>query len=289
MLKINTFLLITLVVLGVCFSLKFFINNKGKNEIAEMLTKHKQEKLSSNSQITKEKVTLITIYDNFSFNPELKTGWGFACLIKYQDKNILFDTGAESSTLLSNMEKLEIDPDQIDIIVLSHNHHDHTGGLFGLLKENSQVKVFLPQSFPQSFKDQVEDYGSTVVEIDQFSPIINGVYSTGQLGISIKEQSLIVDSNKGLVILTGCAHPGIMKIIKRVKANLDKKIYLVMGGFHLSSASDSQLNQIIKEFSQLGVEKAAPCHCSGERCRQLFKEKYGNNYLENGVGKIIKI
>ncbi len=86
-------------------------------------------------KIKAKNVTLITIYDNYQYNPKLKTGWGFSCLVKVNGKNILFDTGGNDSILLGNMEKMNIDPNQIDIVVLSHIHGDHTGGLTEFLEK----------------------------------------------------------------------------------------------------------------------------------------------------------
>jgi len=235
------------------------------------------------------KVTLITIYDNYQHDPGLKTGWGFSCLVKAGNKNILFDTGADSHTLLDNMKKLEIDPKDINMIVLSHIHGDHTGGLSGILKMNSNLTVYLPESFPKDFKKGVKSYKANIVEVDDPTNISESVSTTGELGTWIKEQSLIVKTTKGLVVMTGCAHPGIVEILKEVKKVTNENIYLVLGGFHLAGVSDSELKKIAKSFRELGVKKAAPCHCSGDRTRELFKEEYKEDFISNGVGKIIEI
>ncbi len=234
-------------------------------------------------------ISLITVYDNYQHNSELKTGFGFGCVIKTKDKNILFDTGSESLTLIGNMEKLGIKPEEINIIVLSHIHGDHVGGLLGFLEKNSNVTVFILDSFPKSFKNEIKQMGALIVEVNKEIEIEKGIYSTGELGILIKEQSLIINTKKGLVIVTGCAHPGIINIIKRAKELTNKEVYLVIGGFHLSGASDSELKNIIESFREIHVKKVAPCHCSGDRCRELFKQEYKNDFISNGVGKIIEI
>jgi 7,8-dihydropterin-6-yl-methyl-4-(beta-D-ribofuranosyl)aminobenzene 5'-phosphate synthase len=253
-----------------------------------------QPQIMPKPDLTKTKVTLITVYDNYQHDSSLQTGWGFACLVRLEPNNqesqtILFDTGADSQTLLANMEKLNIDPGEIDAIFLSHIHNDHVGGLFGLLEKNSDLKVYLPISFPKEFKDRTRSYGAEVVEVSGPAEILSNVYSTGELANLIKEQSLIVRTEKGLILLTGCAHPGVVKIIKQAKEMLNEDVYLVMGGFHLSGASDTELREIIKEFKGFGVRKAAPCHCSGKRCRELFEQAYQENFIKNGVGKLIKI
>ena len=139
-------------------------------------------------------------------------------------------------------------------------------------------------------REKIKSYGAKYIDVLNPTKISKEVYSTGELGILIKEQSLIINTNKGLVVITGCAHPGIVNIVKKAKEIFPgEQVYLVMGGFHLSGTSDFELKNIIKDFKKLEVQKAAPCHCSGDRCRELFKEKYQDNFIENGVGKIINI
>jgi len=235
-------------------------------------------------------VNIMIIYDNYPYDDRLKTAWGFSCLVELPQKTILFDTGGDGSTLLYNMKHLQIDPKKVDIIVLSHGHGDHVGGLSGFLEENSDVTVYLPSSFPPSFIDGVESFGAKVEEVDEARQLFPGVYTTGELDGGIKEQSLIITTDKGLVIVTGCSHPGIVNIVQKAKEVVpDSKIYLVMGGWHLGWASSAEIESIIGSFRQMGVEKAAPCHCSGDTTRQLFKEHYGEDYIESGVGKRIPI
>jgi len=232
-------------------------------------------------------LVLTIVYDNYAHNPELKTAWGFACLVEGLEKTILFDTGGDGPTLLSNMAKLKIDPKSIDIVVLSHSHYDHTGGLAAFLKENSAVKLFMPASFPRRIKSRAREAGAEVVEVNDFCQIIEGAYSTGQMGRLIKEQGLIIESAKGAVVITGCAHPGIVKMIETAKEKTGRDIHLVMGGFHLTGAPTSQIKSIIEEFRHLDVRKVAPCHCSGDETRHLFRKEYAEDYIESGVGTII--
>lgn len=260
------------------------VKTKGERKVEK-----KKESISVTTGLVKLELNLITVYDNYQYEPSLKTGWGFACLIKFKDENILFDTGADSPTLLYNLGKLGIDPKEIKTIFLSHIHQDHVGGLFGVLERNAGVEVFLPASFPRDFKEKIKSYGAKVIEISKPTKIADGLYSTGEMGILLKEQSLIVKTEKGLVIITGCAHPGIVNILKKAKEIHPEEIYLVLGGFHLNAASDSGLKSIVKSFKELGVKKAAPCHCSGDRCRELFRQEYNKDFIENGVGRIINL
>ena len=235
-------------------------------------------------------IRLTIVYDNNEYDSRLETKWGFSCLIEGLEKTVLFDTGADSAMLLSNMKKLKIDPAEIDAIVLSHIHGDHVGGLNGFLGENSDVIVYLPQSFPGSFKDMVRSFRAEVEEVSGAKELFSGVYTTGELGNGIKEQSLIVASSQGLVVITGCAHPGVVNIVRKARDMMaEKPVYLVIGGFHMSGASTHQIQSVIEGFRQLGVRKVAPCHCSGDETRKLFRDEYGEDYIDSGAGKIITL
>ena len=241
------------------------------------------------STVPLENISLTIVYDNNPYKEGLATAWGFSCLIKGAEKTILFDTGGKKTILLSNMNKLGINPEEIDFVVLSHFHHDHVGGLEGLLQRNNEVTVFFPASFQVRFKEDLIKRGVQTVVIQDPALICKSVYSTGELGMGIREQSLIIHTDRGILIVTGCAHPGIVKIIKTAKNLLGDDVLLIMGGFHLAGASKSVIDDIISEIRKLGVRYTGPCHCSGDLTRQLFKIEYGNNYIDVGVGRIIKL
>ncbi len=238
---------------------------------------------------TRYDLTVTVVYDNNPYKEGLETAWGFSCLITGSEKTILFDTGADGSSLLGNMEKLAIEPDSIDTVVLSHIHGDHTGGLHSFLEKNREVTVYLPKSFPKRFKDNAASCGAKIVEVEQSLKVCENVYSTGLLGGWIKEQSLIIRTNKGLIIITACAHPGIVKIINTAKDLLKDDTLLVMGGFHLEWASKAKTEKIISAFRQLGLRYVGPCHGSGDKAKSLFEKHFGKNYINIGAGKVITI
>jgi 7,8-dihydropterin-6-yl-methyl-4-(beta-D-ribofuranosyl)aminobenzene 5'-phosphate synthase len=190
--------------------------------------------------------------------------------------------------LLDNMQQLGIYPKEIDVVVLSHIHGDHIGGLDGLLKANPDVTVYFPTTFPMRFKGSLTRLGIKMVEVNDPARICKGVYSIGVLGSWMKEQSLSVSTDRGVIVITGCAHPGIVNILKTVNKINEDPILLVMGGFHLGAMRKAQLEKIIADFRVLGVEKVGPCHCTGELARQTFKLGYGNDFLDVGVGRLIE-
>jgi 7,8-dihydropterin-6-yl-methyl-4-(beta-D-ribofuranosyl)aminobenzene 5'-phosphate synthase len=209
-------------------------------------------------------------------------------LINGAEKTVLFDTGPGGS-LLRNMEKLTIETKSVDAVVLSHIHPDHTGGLEDFLEENPDVIVYLLESFPQRFKDAVRAHGAKIVEIGQPTKICENVWSSGELGKWMKEQSLIIQTDKGLVVVVGCSHPGIMNIVNAARDLIENDILLVMGGFHLEGTGSGKINKVISAFNRLGVQYVGLCHGSGEKARDLSGENYGPNYINIGAGRVITI
>lgn len=234
-------------------------------------------------------IQMIIVYDNNSFDEKLDKDWGFSCFIKGLEKSILFDTGTKGRILLANIEKLRIRPEEIDLVFLSHDHRDHTGGLDALLVQNPKIEVWLPEFFSSSFKNVIKKKGTSVAEVDNFQKICRGAYTTGVIPGWIKEQSLILDTDKGNIVITGCAHPRITNIITKAKELLKKDIHMVLGGFHLGAFYENEINEIIDHFRKSGVKKVGPGHCSGDEARRLFAEEYKDDFIEIGVGKEIKV
>jgi len=233
-------------------------------------------------------LAITVTYDNNPCKQGLETSWGFAASITGAEKAILFDTGVGRS-LLDNMQKLEIEPDSIDIVVLSHIHRDHTGGLNSFLERSHNVTIYLPESFPKKLKDSARDCGAKIIEVKDALKICENVYSTGQLGKLIKEQSLIIRTNNGWVVITGCAHPGVIRVVNAAKDLIKDDILLLMGGFHLEWATRGRIEKIISVFERWHVRYVGPCHCSGDKARSLFEKHFGKNYINVGAGKVITL
>lgn len=239
-------------------------------------------------------ITLTILYDNNPGEVGLPTGWGFACLVEGLPETILFDTGADGALLMRNMAALDVAPEEIDAIVLSHAHGDHTGGLAAVLAVAPDARVYLLPNFPVDLKRRIQDAGAELVEVQEPMLICPGARVTGRVGGMLPEQALVLDGPAGLVVITGCAHPGVVAMVHaaRVAAGVDdalprcacSQVDLLLGGFHLGEASATQIDAIAAELQKLDVQRVAPCHCSGSRARSLFELAYGDAYVPVGVG-----
>jgi 7,8-dihydropterin-6-yl-methyl-4-(beta-D-ribofuranosyl)aminobenzene 5'-phosphate synthase len=233
-------------------------------------------------------VSFTVVYDNNAYDPALRTAWGFSCWVETGDRVTLFDTGGDGPTLLANMAALGLDPQAIETVVLSHTHGDHTGGLADLLDAGAEPTVYVPAAFPASFKADVQAR-TNLVEVTVPVEVSPGVYTTGQLGSRIVEQALVVGTGAGWVVVTGCAHPGIVKMVRRAQEIVDGEIVLAMGGFHLGSASEHQIERIIAEFRDIGVRQVAPCHCTGDQARRMLADAYGADCTLAGLGWAVRM
>ncbi len=227
---------------------------------------------------------LTVLYDNTALQPALQPDWGFACVIELPQNNVLFDTGTEPQILLGNMEKLGFAPRDFDLVVISHDHYDHTGGLAAVLAANPEVTVVVPSRFSRDFKDRVVSTGAKLAEIDGAAEIATGLYTSGQMGNEIIEQAVVMDTADGLVVITGCAHPGVVEIVTQAKTAFAGNIALVMGGFHLMATPVADVADIIRKLQRLGVQRAAPCHCTGDGAIEMFAEHYRDDFIRIGAG-----
>ncbi|MFW6125541.1 MAG: MBL fold metallo-hydrolase [Chloroflexota bacterium] len=211
---------------------------------------------------------ITVVYDNDAKKPGLKADWGFSCLIEtVGGPSVLFDTGARGSILLGNMEPLGIDPGAVDIIAISHGHGDHTGGLASILAENDHAEIYLPASIAGDIP------GRKVTRVGEPLKICEGVYSTGQL--LRMEQSLALDTARGIVVVTGCSHPGVANILGAASAY--GRIDGIIGGFHGFC-----------EFDRLkGLSLIGPCHCTQYKAeiRRLFPDQC----VECGAGLVLEL
>ncbi|MBW2619417.1 MAG: MBL fold metallo-hydrolase, partial [Deltaproteobacteria bacterium] len=190
---------------------------------------------------------------------------------------------------LSNMKKLGKKPAEVDAVVLSHIHGDQTGGLWKFLQVSSGVELYLPKSFPGEFRAKALKMGVKVIEIDRPAEIARGLYSTGEMGAGVIEQALIIKTARGLVVITGCAHPGVVNMVRKAKEVCSGEVYLVLGGFHLMGLSDWEVEKIINELKGLGVKKIGPSHCTGAWPIEMFRQAWREDFLDLGCGAAVLI
>ena len=228
--------------------------------------------------------SITVMYDNHVFQEGTTANWGFSCLVRGMEKTILFDAGARSDILFRNMKELKVQPGEIELFVPSHTHNDHLGGLSDLLDKNGRITAYIPAAWPSHIEWALIRGRAKIVKINGPTEIAKGVHVTGGMGIGIVEQAMILDTPAGLVVITGCSHPGIVSIVAKAREMLDKEIYLVLGGFHLLDLSEKQILEIIDGLKKLGVKKCAATHCTGERAIKLFREAFGGDYITAGTG-----
>lgn len=231
------------------------------------------------------------IFDTYALDKKFSTGWGVSFLVN--DK-ILFDTGENGKRLINNMKKLKVNADKLETVVISHDHWDHRGGLWDILKKNPKLKVYFCPNFSRIFKKRIKSCKGKPVEMGKFMSLSRGIYTTGEIdgiyaGKQMPEQALVIKTRKGITVLTGCAHPGAVKIIEKVKQNISGNIYLVLGGFHLMGRHKKTIQSIVDRFKQLKIKKVAPTHCSGKNAMRLFKKRYGSNFIEVKVGETVEV
>jgi len=234
-------------------------------------------------------VTIRVIYDNYIRIEDLKPDWGYSIVIEGLDKEVLFDTGTKPDIFENNFRKMGINADRIDLLVISHEHGDHTGGIPAFVKLKRDIPVIIPEPFSDTFKKKMLGLGLEPILVDEPAKICENLYSSGVFDYQIPEHALILNSKKGLVVMTGCSHPGIVEMLKEIKSTFNKNVYMVFGGFHLLEKSEKEMNTILSEMKALGVVKCGATHCTGDSQIEMFKRAFGENYFELGVGNTIII
>ena len=213
---------------------------------------------------------LTIVYDNEVLKKEsdLRSDWGFSCLVETGYEVILFDTGADGEILVRNMDRLGIDPNAIDKVVISHEHLDHSGGLKAILKRSAGLTVYRLIEDPDL-------PGAEQIVIDGPEMISRNVFTTGPLiEGAVPEQSLYLESGDGWYVLTGCSHPGVENILASGNGRLVKGL---IGGFH----GFRELDLIS------GLSLVCPAHCTKEKDRILGR--YPGSAVKAGVGRVLEI
>ena len=269
-----------------------------------------------------DKAQITVLYEAFGKDPALERDWGYAALVEYGGKRILFDTGNNPNVLEQNAKTKRVDLSQLDFVVMSHRHGDHMGGLSYLLRLNPGVKIYAPKEgfgiygsdLPSTFyrKDpslppEQRYYDGTPPEvmrfgsawpganfelIDKNTEIAPGIHLITLVSdkpgtLELRELSLAINTPDGLVIVVGCSHPGVDRIVAAA-ATINPRIHMIAGGFHLVVTSDADIEKIVVALHDTyKVEYVAPGHCTGEPAFAAFKKAFGDHYLYAGLGTTV--
>lgn len=269
------------------------------------------------------------IYDAFGKPSDLERGWGYSALIEYGGKRILFDTGGQYGVFAENVRKLKIDLKSLDFVVLSHRHGDHTSGLAYVLQQNPKVKIYAPLEaatfgtppakggplaklierrvadapddthyfegkYPDTYKVDSTWPGANISLIDKPQEVLPGFFlfrtvSENKGTLEMNELSMAIKTPKGLVVVVGCSHPGIEKILAAA-SQIDSHLYSVFGGLHLVDQTDEQVVQVASNFQQKWkLERVAAGHCSGEFAQSQFAKQFGERHDHSGLGAVISL
>ena len=267
--------------------------------------------------------TVTVLYDAFGDANGLRKDWGFAALIETGGRRILFDTGNDAEVFAHNVRAAGIDLADIDSVVLSHRHADHMAGLAVVLAANPDVEIHAPQegfgiygsSLPSSFYRKEPDLPARQRYFDgappdtlqfgsawpgaKFRPhaatteIAPGVWAIVTVADvagtrELRELSLAVRTDAGLLLVVGCSHPGLPVIVAEA-AKIDPDIHLVIGGFHYVNADDAAIAGVIDALSSFDIEFIAPGHCTGEATFAALQKAYGERYLFAGLGARLEL
>jgi 7,8-dihydropterin-6-yl-methyl-4-(beta-D-ribofuranosyl)aminobenzene 5'-phosphate synthase len=237
----------------------------------------------------KDSLRIVITFNNCSSDTNLIAGPGFSAWIEFKERVIVFDTGCDYLTLQENMTKLNLDFMKVTDIFISHNHWDHIYGIPGVAGvKNFQVNTFIPKSSVDAVIQQVPRL--IYKEVDEFKELYPGIWSTGEmscrfLNTTITEQIIILETDEGLIVITGCSHPGIETVINLVNVKFPgKTIKLLLGGFHLEKKTKEEIKLISDYLKESGVKAIAPSHCTGETAIEYFKNNWGVNYVQMFLG-----
>lgn len=238
-------------------------------------------------------IKVTTLVDNEIYKKGLRSSWGLSLFIEIATGNkrhaLLMDTSDSFEALSENAQKLGINLSSVDAIFISHWHIDHCGSLHHILPLSRRpIHVYVPSENPSAMRAIKEAQGIPMV-CSRPVELFEGTLSTGEMWSGISEHSLIIKLNgKGLVILTGCSHPGVVNIIKHARgvSGIDK-IHAVIGGFHISSMKEGI--GVAGFLRRLGVKLVSPCHCTGAKAKIGIVKILEKAFVRNGVGRVISI
>lgn len=264
------------------------------------------------------------LYDAFGNAENLKKDWGFSVLIEYSGKKILFDTGNNAKTFAANVKAMHVDLKDLDFVVISHRHGDHTSGLNYLLQVNPRVKIYVPaelfgvfgSTLPKGLYKTVDTLPSSMryfngaepeafpsgspwpdanfVSVDSQIEVAPGIFliptvSNVKGTLELRELTLALNTPHGLVLVAGCSHPGVEEILSAASA-VNPHIHMLLGGLHLVKTPDAEIERLASALhDKWKIDRIAPGHCTGEPAFAKLKQVFGDSYLYAGLGSRVDI
>ena len=212
------------------------------------------------------------LFDNHPICDECHSLWGFSAYLK--EYKLLFDTGSNGRVLLKNMQKLNINIDEIEYIFITHSHWDHIGGLDSIIELNPNITLFIPSSLSKHLiKDLKSMVKNVIICTKKPMKLFDNLYTTGLLGSDMPEQSLIIDA-KEPIVLSGCGHFGIENITQVAKEFLKKDILHIKGGFHLLNSDELKIAETVNKLKTMGVIYSEATHCTGLKAMNIFSREF---------------
>ena len=275
---------------------------------------------AKDQELSGGKITII--YDAFGKPSDLERGWGYSALVEYGGKKILFDTGGQYAAFKANVDRLNIDLTQIDFVVLSHRHGDHTSGLNYVLEKNPKVIIYAPIetgsfgtpfSAPQALQRKVEllpsdlEYfdgkhskasvdspwkNANITRITDTTEVAPGIFLIRTVSdvkgtLELAEVSMAIKTPKGLAVIVGCSHPGIEKILAKT-SEINPNMYTIAGGLHLVDKPDDSVKQTVVNFrDKWKLQRVAAGHCTGHFAQVEIAKIFSDQQDHSGLGEVI--
>jgi 7,8-dihydropterin-6-yl-methyl-4-(beta-D-ribofuranosyl)aminobenzene 5'-phosphate synthase len=265
-------------------------------------------------------LTITQLVENSVGSPSLLAEHGVAFFIEGDGDCLLLDTG-QGLALKHNAEQLEVRMESVDAIILSHGHYDHAGGLVDALEMTGQTELYLhPLALTAKFNRNGREIGATVTDEGKLTSlargvtytqgpttIIPGIHATGEIPRRHKiedtggpfyqdadcihkdalpdDQALYIETPKGLIVLLGCGHSGVINTLEYIQQiSGGKNIYAVMGGMHLLHASTKRLAFTGDSLEHMGIRYLAPNHCTGLDAVCYFKNRFPDSFHDSMTG-----